>query len=99
MVSADFFPPKTHPPPFCIRGRPHIEWENPFSGEDFPTQNPLNPHAPEVLIQCPPAVDLFEGQSLVPVGANISIRDYEPLPGAVDDESQAMENPVVEGGL
>jgi hypothetical protein len=25
----------------------------------------------------------------VAIGANISIRDFEPLPGAVDDESQA----------
>lgn len=39
-----------------------------------------------VLIQCPPAVDLFEGQSFVAIGANISIRDFEPLPGAVDRE-------------
>ena len=40
----------------------------------------------QVLIQCPPAVDLFEGQSFVAIGANISIRDFEPLPGAVDRE-------------
>lgn len=42
----------------------------------------------QVLIHCPPAVDLFEGQSHVPIGANISIRDFEPLPGASDDDSQ-----------
>lgn len=53
-----------------------------------------------VLIQCPPAVDLFEGQSFVAIGANISIRDFEPLPGAVDDESQVeVEFFVGDGGL
>lgn len=42
----------------------------------------------EVMIHCPPAVDLFEGQVRVPIGANISIRDYEPLPGATDENSK-----------
>lgn len=40
------------------------------------------------MIHCPPAVDLFEGQVRVPIGANISIRDYEPLPGATDENSK-----------
>lgn len=42
----------------------------------------------EVIIHCPPAVDLFEGQVRVSIGANISIRDYEPLPGATDENSK-----------
>jgi len=51
-------------------------------------------------IICPPAVDLFEGQHVVPIGDNISIRDYEPIPGSSDDDSQvAVEIFVGAGGL
>lgn len=35
-------------------------------------------------------MDLFENQMDVPIGANISIRDYEPLPGLEDDASEAQ---------
>lgn len=53
-----------------------------------------------VMIHCPPAVDLFEGQVRVPIGANISIRDYEPLPGATDENSKVeVEIFVGDGGL
>ncbi|CAK9082964.1 unnamed protein product [Durusdinium trenchii] len=53
-----------------------------------------------LIIVCPPAVDLFEGQRAVPIGANISIRDFEPLPGDGDEDSEVqVEIFVGDGGL
>eukprot|EP00930_Biecheleria_cincta_P038907 TRINITY_DN26756_c0_g3_i1.p1 TRINITY_DN26756_c0_g3~~TRINITY_DN26756_c0_g3_i1.p1 ORF type:complete len:2437 (+),score=322.57 TRINITY_DN26756_c0_g3_i1:864-7313(+) len=53
-----------------------------------------------LLLVCPPAIDLFEGETEWPIGANITIRDGEPAPGVSDQSSKVSVSIMVgEGGL
>jgi len=51
-----------------------------------------------LTLVCPPAVDLFEGQVKVPIGANMTIKDSEPVPGASDADSEVSVEIIVGDG-
>jgi hypothetical protein len=51
-----------------------------------------------LTLVCPPAIDLFEGQANVAIGANITIRSHEPLPGQSDSQIEVAVELMVTGG-